>query len=192
MSSVLTKYHPSALNHHIHSFPKSTATTVAGLPSDSVPINPPQNSPRQWLVPMEVGTTAFPPPLPQLPATTFAARVAALDLSLQELVTNVVLLLVPLPEIFTLLRNHPILTLVGDGGAKTCRGSFVAVAVIDTIHILTVAGPAAGPDPRSYRSEGYAMAAIVIALSHLLDTLSLPRPCRFAIHVYSVNEGLVK
>jgi hypothetical protein len=101
-------------------------------------------------------------------------------------------LLRPLPEIFILLRTHPILTLVGDGGAKTCRGSFGAVAAIDTIRILQVSGSAAGPDPRSYRSEGYAMAAIVLAISILLDTLTLPRPCRFAIHLYSDNLGLIK
>jgi hypothetical protein len=36
------------------------------------------------------------------------------------------------------------------------------------------------------------MAAIVLAVSILLDTLSLPRPCQFVIHVYSNNEGLTK
>jgi hypothetical protein len=146
---------------------------VSDLPLDSIPIDPPQNSPHQWLVPRDVGTNALPPPFPQLPATTFAARKATLDQSSHDLLTNVVILL-PLPEIFPLLRRHPILTRVGDGGAKTCRGSFGAVAAIATIRILTVAGPVAGPDPRSYRSEGYAMAAIVLAITILLDTLSLP------------------
>jgi hypothetical protein len=93
---------------------------------------------------------------------------------------------------FTLLRIHSILTLVGDGGAKTCRGSFCAVTAIDAIRIITATGPAAGPDPQSYRSGGYAMAAIVITISILLDTLSLSRPCHFAIHLYSENEGIVK
>jgi hypothetical protein len=36
------------------------------------------------------------------------------------------------------------------------------------------------------------MAAIVLAVSILLDTVSLPQPCRFTIHLYSDNEGLTK
>jgi hypothetical protein len=192
MAKILTQYRPSALNRRLQSFPKkSTATVVPVLPANSVPIDPPQNFPRHWRVPTGVGTNALRPPFPRLPATAFAARIAALEPSLQDLLTNVVLLL-PLPEIFTLLRIHPILTLVGDGGAKTCRGSFGAVAAINTIRILTVAGTVAGPDPWSYRSEGYAMAAIVLAITILLDTLSLPRPCRFAIQIFSDKEGLVK
>jgi hypothetical protein len=103
MTSTLTKYRPSTSTRRLRPFLKSTATAVLVLPPYSVPIDPPKNYPRHWLLPMEVGSTAFPPPRTILPATTFADRIAALDSSLQALVTNAVLL-IPLPEIFTLLR----------------------------------------------------------------------------------------
>jgi hypothetical protein len=127
---------------------------------------------------------AIPPvPIPP-PGTTFKERVSELDVSLCDLLKEVVLLR-PLQEIAALLRTNATLTLVGDGGAKTCRGSFGAVPAIGVIHIMTVKGPATGPDPRSYRAEAYAMAAIVLAVTILLATLS------FSIELYSDNQGLV-
>jgi hypothetical protein len=86
---------------------------------------------------------------------------------------------------------NQLLTLVGDGGAKTCRGSYGAVVAIGIHRILTVQGPATGPDPRSYRAEAYAMAALVLAVVLLLESFHLPRPCPFQIHLYSDNQGLV-
>jgi hypothetical protein len=70
----------------------------------------------------------------------------------------------PIAEIVQLLETTTTLTLVGDGGAKTCRGSYGAVASLDSIRIIKVKGPVTGPDPRSYRAEAHAMAAILICV----------------------------
>jgi hypothetical protein len=35
------------------------------------------------------------------------------------------------------------------------------------------------------------MATLVLAIVLLLDSFSLPRPCKFAIHLFSDNQGLV-
>jgi hypothetical protein len=123
--------------------------------------------------------------------STSAEPVTALDPSLQSLLENVVFLL-PLPEMANLFATAPLLTLVGGDGAKTCRGSYGAVAALNAIQFLSVQGPAAGPYPRSYRAEAYAMAALVLAIVLLVESLFLPRPCLFAIHLFSNNEGLVK
>jgi hypothetical protein len=36
------------------------------------------------------------------------------------------------------------------------------------------------------------MAALVLEILLLVESFSLPQPCRFAIHLFSDNEGLVK
>jgi hypothetical protein len=92
----------------------------------------------------------------------------------------------------SLLRSNQLLTLVGDGGGKTCRGSYGGAVATIRIHlILTVQSSAQGPDPRSYRAEAYAMAALVLAVVILPESFNLPRPCQFEIYLYSDNQGLV-
>jgi hypothetical protein len=87
----------------------------------------------------------------------------------------------------------PLLTLVGDGGAKTCRGSYGAIAALDAQRILSVQGPVTGPDPRSYRAEAYTMAALVLAIVILVDSFSSHCLCTFTIHhLFSDNLGLMK
>jgi hypothetical protein len=73
-------------------------------------------------------------------------------------------ILIPIADLAALLVRSTTLTLVGDGGAKTCRGSFGAVAALDSTRILRVKGPVTGPDPRPYRAEAHAMAAILICM----------------------------
>jgi hypothetical protein len=151
----------------------------------------PTQDQRQWQVPTSTSRDAEAPAPPQPSPRTFAERIAALDPSLQSFLENVVFLL-PLPEIATLLTTAPLLTLVGDSGAKTCRGSYGTVAALNEIRFLSVQGPAAGPDPCSYHAKAYAMAALVLAIVLLVESFSLPRPCLFAIHMFSDNEVLVK
>jgi hypothetical protein len=74
---------------------------------------------------------------------------------------------------------------------ETCRGSYGAVAASGVRRILTVQGPATGLDPRSYRTEAYAMAALLLAVVILLESFRLPRLCQFAIHIFSDNQALV-
>jgi hypothetical protein len=137
-----------------------------------------------------VGPQCCGPDAARSPPITFSDRIAALNPSSRSLLDNVVLL-VPLPKNSQLLSTSNLLTFVGDGGAKTSRRSYGAVAALDARRILTVQGPAAGPDPRSYRAEAYTMAALVLAIVLLLESFSLPRPSRFAIHLFSDNQGLV-
>jgi hypothetical protein len=156
-----------------------------------VPIDSPSQDQRHWQVLISAGRDAEPPAPPQSSPSTFAERVTALDPSLQSLLENAVFLL-PLHEIAYLFATAPLLTLIGDGGSKTCRGSCGAVAALNAIRILSVQGPAAGPDPCTYRAEAYAMAALVLAIVLLVESLSSPRPCLFAIHLFRNNENLVK
>jgi hypothetical protein len=117
--------------------------------------------------------------------------VTLLDPALRALVADVELVR-PIVEIAQLLSTTTTLTLVGDGGAKSCRGSFGAVVALDAVRILRVKGPVSGLDPRSYRAEAHAMAAILLCVVLLHRVV----PHHSASHnhileVYSDNQGLV-
>jgi hypothetical protein len=168
----------------------SRGQQITALPATSVPVDPPKQDRCCWHLHVSSGLDAVAPSAIPDPPVTFSNRITALDPSLRDLLSSVKLLL-PIPEIYSLLLGNPLLTLVGDGGAKTCRGSYGAVAASGTRRILTVQGPVAGPAPRSYRAEAYAMAALLIAVVLLLESFRLPRPCQFAIHIFSDNQGLV-
>jgi hypothetical protein len=150
---------------------KHQGTRLPILPSNSVPISHPTEDRRQWASRPDEGLNAIsaliPPPAPQ----SFQDYVSLLDPALQALVSDVEFTL-PVGEIAQLFSSLTTLTLVGDGGAKTCRGSFGAVAALDTTRILRVKGPVTGPDPQSYRAEAHAMAAIVLSLVILHSLLS--------------------
>jgi hypothetical protein len=88
--------------------------------------------------------------------------------------------------------NNPHSSLVGDGGAKTGRGSFGAVAALNSTRILHSKGPVKGSDPPSYRSEAYAMTSIVPALVVFFQMSPAPLPLVTPIELCSDNEGLVK
>jgi hypothetical protein len=116
--------------------------------------------------------------------------VSCLDPALRALVADIKLVR-PIAEIFQLLSSTTTLTLVGDGGAKTCRGSFGAVAALDSIRILRVKGPVSGPDPHSYRAEAHTMAVILLCVV-LLDEVVPHQDIHYRIlEVYSDNQGLV-
>jgi hypothetical protein len=119
---------------------KQHGTVVITLPSTSVPTAPPQEAQRKWISSPEAGLNFVPAPAPPLPPQTFANHVFVLDPALRALFSDVEILL-PLAEIVTLLETSSTLTLVGDGGAKTCRGSYGAVAALDSIRILQIKGP---------------------------------------------------
>jgi hypothetical protein len=141
----------------------------------SVPVDSPKQDRRHWLLPVSSGLDASASPPPPEPPVTFSDRIATLDPSLRDLLSSVKLLH-SLPEIYSLLRMNQLLTLVGDGDAKTCCGSYGDVAAIGIHWIFTVQGPAPGPDPRSYREEAYAMAALILAVIILLESFCLPAP----------------
>jgi hypothetical protein len=113
-----------------------------------------------------------------------------LDPALSALISDVTLLL-PLTEIARLLTFTTTLTLVGDGGAKTCRGSFGAVAALDSTRSLHVKGPVTGPDARSYRAEAHAMAAVILCMVILYKVAPNNDTCYTSLALFSDNQGLV-
>jgi hypothetical protein len=100
-------------------------------------------------------------------------------------------ILVPIDKIVAILARSSTMTLIGDGGVKTCRGSFGAVATLDLIRILRVKGPVTGPDPRSYRAEAHAMAAILICLVLLHKVAPFLETSYDKFGLYSDNQGLI-
>jgi hypothetical protein len=116
--------------------------------------------------------------------------VSLLDPSLLSLVADVELVL-PIGDIIQLLSSSTKLTMVGDGGTKTCRGSFGAVAALDSIRIIRVKGPVTGPDPRSYRAEAHAMAAILLSILILHQVAPHQDAHYGTVDLYSDIQGLV-
>jgi hypothetical protein len=133
---------------------------------------------------------AIPAQLPTPAPETFQDYVSTLDPALRSLVSDVEMVW-PMAEIVQLLEITTTLTLVGDGGAKTCRGSYGADASLDSIRIIKVKGPVTGPDPRSYRAEAHAMAAILICVV-LLHKVAPHQANQYRVlDLYSDNQGLV-
>jgi hypothetical protein len=157
---------------------------------NSVPIGPPSEDRRQWVPRPHDDRNAIPSAIPPPEPQTFKDYVSCLDPALRALVADVELVR-PIIEIAQLLSSTTTFTLVGDNGAKTCRGSFGAVAALDSTRILRVKGPVSGPDPRSYRAEAHAMAAILLCVV-LLHQVFPHQAFRYSIlEVYSDNQGLV-
>jgi hypothetical protein len=169
---------------------KQTGQVIPMLPSNSVPLDPPQETRRHWALSPNAGQNVIPALLPSLPPTSFQDYVSLSDPALRALVSDVEFLR-PFAEIAQLLKSTTTLTLVGDGGAKTCRGSYGAIAALDSVRILRLMGPITGPDPRSYRAEAHAMAAITISVVILHQVLSHQVNHYSAMEVFSDNQGLV-
>jgi hypothetical protein len=157
---------------------------------NSVPISPPSEDRRQWSSPPDAGKNVIPALVPTLPPQSFRDYVSLLDPALRVLVMDVELVC-PIEEIIQLLSSTTTLTLVGDGGAKTCRGSYGAVAALDSIRIVRVKGPVSGPDPRSYRAEAHAMAAILLCIVIIHQLVPHRAEYYSVVEVYSDNQGLV-
>jgi hypothetical protein len=155
-----------------------------------VPIGPPKEDRRQWASRPDEGLNAIPALIPPPAPQSFQDHASLLDPALRALVSDVELLL-PVGDIAQLFSSSSTLTLVGDGGAKTCRGSFGAVAAAGAIRILRVKGPVTGPDPRSYRAEAHAMAVIVLSLVLLHKVAPYQAGQYSSIEVFSDNQGLV-
>jgi hypothetical protein len=117
--------------------------------------------------------------------------VSALDPSLSALLSEVEILL-PLKEIVQLFATSSTWTLVGDGGAKTCRGSYGAVAALGTARILQLKGPVTGPDPRSYCAEAHTIAAVILC-TVILHKVAPPHHAGSyqSLDIFSDNQGLV-
>jgi hypothetical protein len=174
-TDALTQYPLKFVGRRLTAFSKLVGTPVDQVPPLSVPISPPAVSSRE---PQSSSHPASASVASLVRRTSSPPRSSASSISL--------------PEIFALIQVSSTLTLVDDGGAKTCRGSFAAVAALDSIRILHLKGPVAGPDPRLYRAEAYAMAAIVLCVVVLYDALPVPPSSYAALDLFSDNEGLIK
>jgi hypothetical protein len=163
---------------------------VTTLPSTSVPTCAPTEDRQTWISRPGAGLNFVPAPSTAPPPQTFADFVSALDPALSALLSEVEILL-PLEDIVQLLANSSTLTLVGDGGAKTCRGSYGAVAALDSVRILRLKGPVTGPDPRSYRVEAHVMAAVILCTVILHKVAPHHAASYQALDIFSDNQGLV-
>jgi hypothetical protein len=183
---VITQYPLERRGRREQTFLKHQGRRLPSLPISSVPIGPPSEDRRQWVSCPHDGLNTIPSTIPPSEPQTFKDYVSRLDPALRALVADVELVR-PIVEIAQLLSSTTTLTLVGDGGAKTCRGSFGAVAALDSICILRVKGPVSGPDPRSYRAEAHAMAAILLCVVLLHQVVPHQAIHYSILEVYSDN-----
>jgi hypothetical protein len=155
ITDTITQYPLERRGRRAQTYLKHQGIRLPSIPMNSVPIGPPNEDRRQWATRPDAGLNAIPaqisPPSPQ----SFKDYASLLDPALRPLVSDVELVL-PIGEIIQLLSSTTTLTLVGDGGAKTCRGSFGAVAALDSIRIVRVKGPRRSPrdggHPAKYRA----------------------------------------
>jgi hypothetical protein len=85
-------------------------------------MGPPSEDRRQWASRPDAGKNVIPALLPCPTPQSFKDYVSLLDPALRAVVSDVEFVR-PIDEIVQLLASTTPLTLVGDVGAKTCRGS---------------------------------------------------------------------
>jgi hypothetical protein len=132
---AITQYALERRGRRAQTYLKHHGTRLHILPSNSVPIGSPAEDRRQWASRPDAGRNAIPAQLPPPPPQSFKDYVSLLDPALRALVLDVELVH-PMDEIVQPFSSTTILTLVGDGGAKTCRGSYGAVAALDSFLIV--------------------------------------------------------
>jgi hypothetical protein len=170
LTNVLTKFPLERRDRRTLTYLKHHGRRIPILPPNSLPIGPPSEDRCQWATHPSDGLNVIASPVLPPPPKSFKDYASRLDPALRALVADVELVR-PIEEIAQLLSSTSTLTLVGDGGAKTCRGSYGAVAALDSIRILRVKGPVSGPDPRSYQAEAHAMAAVLLSVVLLHQVL---------------------
>jgi hypothetical protein len=142
---------------------RPTATDVA-LPKDAVPVEH-AYEPNKIVTPVSV-SPALPPNPPVPSPTRWPEYLASLPIWEKTLLTHVTF--VDKSRLLAALRTNGRLNLASDGGAADLKGSFGAVLADDTSILLECAGRAYGADPRSFRSEGYGMLAIIRLTFHVV------------------------
>jgi hypothetical protein len=131
-TDAIIEYPPEQCGRRAQTFLKHHGTRLPSIPTNSVPISPPSEDRRQWSSRPDAGGNAIPALVPSPPPQSFKDYVSRLDPALRALVLDVEIFH-PMDEIIQLLSSTTTLTLVGDGGAKTCRGSYSAIAALDSI-----------------------------------------------------------
>jgi hypothetical protein len=94
-------------------------------------------------------------------------------------------------ELLTLLSTSAPILLASDGGAVPGRGSFGWVVQVGDRIIARGKGPAYGPDPRSFRAEGYGMASGLSFLLILKQYYKMACPPSRGTKLICNNEGLL-
>jgi hypothetical protein len=149
--------------HPVKAFADQSKANFAVLPPDAVPAKH-HHEPNKLVIPFSVATLATVPPQPP-PATRWPNYLTSLpywELMLLQHAT-----FVNKPGLLEALRVARHLFLASDGGAADSKGSFgTVVANADTI-FLECGGRAYGADPRSFRSKGYGILAILRLLFHV-------------------------
>jgi hypothetical protein len=148
--------------HPVRAFKQVPKAQGLLLPADALPVEH-SIEPNKLVIPVAISTVVpTPPPVPQ-PAR-WQDYVDSLPAWERTLLAHVVL--VDRPALLDAPRAAKALFLASDGGAKDRKGSFGAL-LADNEHIfLECGGRAYGADPKSFRSEGYGMLAILRLVFH--------------------------
>jgi hypothetical protein len=117
-------------------------------------------------------------------------RIAKQPTSHQELLQNVELSM-DKNELATTLAEKAPVWLASDGGAVPGRGSYGWVLRVGQRIIARGKGPAHGPDPRSFRAEGYIMASGLLFLLLLLQHYHIDWTNDNGNKIICDNEGLL-
>ncbi len=90
-----------------------------------------------------------------------------------------------------ILTTQSCILLASDGGAVPGRGSFGWVLQIGNTIIARGKGPAYGPDPRSFRAEGYGMASGLLFIHLLQQHFAITWSNERGNKLICDNEGLL-
>jgi hypothetical protein len=117
-------------------------------------------------------------------------RIAKQPTSHQELLQNIELSMDEIELATTLAEKAPV-WLASDGGAVPGRGSYGWVLRVGQRIIARGKGPAHGPDPRSFRAEGYGMASGLLFLQLLVQHYHIDWTNDNGNKIICDNEGLL-
>ena len=97
----------------------------------------------------------------------------------------------PEPQMAAALATPLPILLASDGGAVPGRGSFGWVLQVGSTILARGKGPAFGPDPRSFRAEGYGMGSGLLYLRLLQQQFNLEWSTRRHCKLICDNAGLL-
>jgi hypothetical protein len=172
--------------HPIRAFDTSPDATAETLPNDAIPVDS-WSEPNKIVIPALVTGIVGAPAPPRSPST-WGGYLRTLSKWEQDLLVSVRIL--DRSQLLTALRQEDLLFLASDGGARDKKASFgTVIATGDTI-LAECGGRAEGPDPGSFRAEGYGILAILYLLHHL-QVFYVARNRRQRLRLYCDSQSLL-
>jgi hypothetical protein len=165
------------------------STQVTDLPCDSIPVEPLKSAQHYQVNYNQIF------PYPHQPTKCAPERIwdmiRQLPPSLRNLVQHVQSLATE-QEIETCLQANQTIRIASDGGAIPGRASYGWILQIGAIQIAKGKGPTHGGDPRSFRAEGYGMAAALLYLRLLQRLHKFQHYNHTTIVLICNNQGLLQ